>query len=152
MKKLKHIILKKQKKEKTMTKKEKIYIEKDVILNTKNNLEIFNINKLKININVVVEKAVNKEIMSNNIEDKYDDQTLEDWYNFASNIESIIDKNFIVKKISISKNKTSLSEYINFYRKDKNEQPKEVLLNLRLLDHKSTTNSRRVRKNKVKKN
>ena len=107
--------------------------------------------KSRIIVKVFVSNEINEKIVSGKPEDKYDEQTLEEWYDFASNVEGIIERQFIVKNISLSKQPESLSEYIDFYRKDEDGNQKEGLVDLRLSDHKSTTNSRQNRKNKVKK-
>lgn len=105
--------------------------------------------KLRINIEVIVANDVDEDIVSGNVEDKYDDQTLEEWYDFASNIEGIVDRKFIVKNINLSKNIESLSEYIDFYCKDADGNKKEGMIDLRLSDHRSTSNARRLRKKKA---
>jgi hypothetical protein len=120
-------------------------IEKDALKEDKKKED------LKIDIEVLVSNYLDEKIVSGNAEDKYDDQTLEEWYDFASNIEGIIDRKFIVKNINLSKNIESLSEYIDFYCKDKDGNKKDGLVNLRLSDHKSTSNARRIRKNKASK-
>lgn len=91
-----------------------------------------NENKLKIKIDVIVSGGIDEKIVYGRIEDKYDEQTLEDWYDFAATVEGIINRKFIVKNISLSKNPNSLSEYIDFYRKDENGDRKEGLVDLRL--------------------
>lgn len=102
-----------------------------------------------IRIDVIVESSnkLNEEETSN----KYDEQTLEDWYDFASTIEGIVDNLCDVVNISLSKNPDSLSEYIDFYLLDKDGNRKNYLIDLRLSDHGSTTNARRNRVRKVKK-
>lgn len=107
--------------------------------------------KIEIKIEVIVSNEVEESIVSGNPEDKYDDQTLEEWYDFASNIEGIVERQFIVKNISLSKQPESLSEYMDFYRKDKDGNQKDGLIDLRLSDHKSTANARQLRKKKASK-
>ena len=107
--------------------------------------------KITVEVNVEPQSEINEDIVSGNPEDKYDEQTLEDWYNFASNIEGIIEKNFIIQNISLSKNVESLSQYFDFYRKDEDGNKVKGLVDLRLSDHRQTTNARRVRKNRVSK-
>ena len=108
--------------------------------------------KLNIKVEVLVEpNFVDEKMVSGNIEDKYDDQTLEDWYDFASNVEGMVDRKFIVVNINMSKREDSLSEYIDFYKKDENGDKKEGVIDLRLSDHKSTQSARQNRKRKVSK-
>ena len=107
--------------------------------------------KIKIKIEVIVSNDLDEKIVSGNPEDKYDEQTLEDWYDFASNVEGLIDQKFFVNNISLSKQPESLSEYIDFYRKDEDGNRKEGIVDLRLSDHGATTNARRNRINKIKK-
>ena len=105
--------------------------------------------KAHIKVEVIVSNELGEKVVSGKVEDKYDEQTLEDWYDFASNVEGIVDRKFIVTNISLSENPESLSEYIDFYRKDEGGNKKEGLVDLRLSDHASTTNARQVRKNKA---
>lgn len=104
-----------------------------------------------IHIDVYVENELEEALPSGNIEDKYDEQTLEDWYDFASTVEGIIDNFGNVVNISLSKQPNSLSEYIDFYVVDKDGNQKKYLIDLRLSDHKSTPSARQNRKRHVKK-
>lgn len=105
-----------------------------------------------INIDVCVECAdIDEDLPSGNINDKYDEQTLEEWYDFAANVEGIIDSLGEVVNVSLSKQPDSLSEYIDFYSFDKNGNKKNYLIDLRLSDHAATSNSRRTRKHHVSK-
>ena len=106
-------------------------------------------NDFNINIEVLVEPKLGEDVVSGNPEDKYDDQTLEDWYDFASNVEGLIDK--IGTVVNVSESKQSLSQYIDFYAKDKDGNKLNGLVDLRLSDHKSTSNARKLRKKKAQK-
>lgn len=104
---------------------------------------------LKISVNVFVSNDFEEGVVSGDKNTEYDEQTLEDWYDFAATIEGIIERQFIVENISISKNPKSLSEYIDFYRQDENGDRKDGLVDLRLSDHGLTTNGRQVRKRRA---
>lgn len=104
-----------------------------------------------ITINVYVEpEEFNEALPSGNKGDTYDDQTLSEWYDFASTIEDIINSFGVVINISLSNNLNSLSEYIDFYTFDTEGNVKNYLIDLRLSDHKQTTNARRNRLKHVK--
>ena len=79
----------------------------------------------------------------------YDDQTVEDWYTFAAEIEYLIDSLCDTVNISLSKAPCSLSEYIDFYTPDENGNSQKHVINLRLSDHKSTTSAKEVRRKNV---
>lgn len=104
-----------------------------------------------ITIDVLVESDLDEDLPSGNINDKYDEQTLDDWYDFAETVEGIIDNFCDVVDISLSKNKESISEYISFYSYDENGNRKNYLVNLRLSDHGKTNRGRETRKRKVSK-
>ena len=107
--------------------------------------------KSLISINVIIKPALDEGVMSSDIEVIPDDQALEDWYDFADNVESII-KNFgEIENISMSNNPQSVSEYIDFYTYDKEGNLKDYMIDLRLSNHKSTTNARTNRKSKASK-
>lgn len=101
-----------------------------------------------IKITVIVNKddSIEERLPSGNKDEVYDDQTLEDWYDFANTIECTIDNFCDIVNMSISKNPNSLSEYIDFYVYDENGNKKDYLVDLRLSDHKATTNARELRK------
>ena len=81
----------------------------------------------------------------------YDEQTLEDWYDFAATVEGIVDNYCDTVNISLIKNPYSLSEYIDFYCFDSAGNKKNVLIDLRLSDHKATSAARKVRNVKASK-
>ena len=110
-----------------------------------------NNDKIKIKIDVFVSNDLEEKIVSGNAEDKYDDQTLADWYDFADNIEGIVRRNYILYNINFSANPESLSEYMDFYRKDEDGNKIDGLINLRLSDHKPTRNAQKIRLRKVNK-
>lgn len=105
---------------------------------------------IKINVDVIVENASISEKLPDGSK-VYDEQTLEDWYDFASSVENIVDNLTDTVNISLSKTRGSLSEYIDFYVYDLNGNKKNYLIDLRLSDHKQTTNGRTNRKNKASK-
>ena len=108
------------------------------------------INKQKIiEVEVIVEPIIDEAIPSG--KGNYDDQTLEDWYDFAATIEGIIDNFCDTVKISLSKNPDSISEYIDFYSYDENGNKRNYLIDLRLSDHGSTVSARKVRAKHAKK-
>ncbi|MDY6431005.1 MAG: hypothetical protein SPL00_04365 [Bacilli bacterium] len=107
------------------------------------------LNDFKISIEVLVEPDLDEDIVSGNAKEIYDDQTLEDWYDFASNVEGLIDK--IGTVMNVSESKQSLSQYIDFYVNNKNGDKLEGLIGLRLSDYKSTSNARKLRKKKAQK-
>ena len=96
-------------------------------------------------------KELYEELPSGNLQDKYSEQTLEEWYDFASTVEGIIESLCEVVNISLSKNLDSLSEYIDFYVLDAQGNRKNYLIDLRLSDHKSNQNVRRTRLRNVTK-
>ena len=103
-----------------------------------------------IKINVVVEP----ESLYEGLPDGsgiYDEQTLEDWYDFAATIEGIINNFGEIANISLSNHSNSLSEYIDFYSLDENSNRKNYLIDLRLSDHKATTSAKELRKKRVSK-
>ena len=89
----------------------------------------------KIDIKVILNNSIKEDITYNNIEDCFDEQSLEDWYDFALNIEGVLDRNFLVKNISINKSKNRLFESIDFCRKDN-----KGLINLSLSNVNNTDN------------
>ena len=105
--------------------------------------------KFNVNIEVFVESIIDEDIVSGNKEDKYDDQTIEDWYDFASNVEGLIEKNGAI--VNIFENKQSLSQHIDFYVKNGKGNYLSGLIDLRLSGHKSITNARKLRKRKDQK-
>ena len=105
---------------------------------------------LKIEAIVKPIEDIQEELPSGNQNEIYDEQTLEEWYNFASTVEGIIDNFCDVINVSLSKHADSLSEYIDFYSYDKDGNRKNYLIDLRLSDHRSTYNSRSNRIRKVK--
>ena len=106
-------------------------------------------NIITINVYIPINK-IKEDLPSGNIEDKYDEQILEDWYDFAGTIEGIINNTCKVVNISLSRNENSLSEYIDFYAYDKDGNKKNYLIDLRLSDHPSTQGARQNRRRKVK--
>ena len=82
---------------------------------------------------------------------QFDEQTLEEWYDFAATVEGIIDNYCDVVNISLSKNPDSLSEYIDFYSYDENGNKKNYLIDLRLSNHGATHLARETRKRHAKK-
>ena len=44
-----------------------------------------------INVEIIVDTDIDEGLPSGNKDEKYDEQTLEDWYDFASTIEGIIE-------------------------------------------------------------
>ena len=107
----------------------------------------------RIHVEVIVEKNYLNEdkLPSGDKSVKYDEQTLEDWYDFASTVEGIVDNLSDIVNISLSKNPDSLSEYIDFYIYDAEGNRKNYLIDLRLSDHGQTNNARSNRKRKVAK-
>lgn len=105
---------------------------------------------LKIEAIVKPVEDIHEELPSGNQNEIYDEQTLEEWYNFASTVEGIIDNFCDVINVSLSKRVDSLSEYIDFYSYDEDGNRKNYLVDLRLSDHRSTYNSRSNRIRKVK--
>lgn len=103
-----------------------------------------------IQIDVEVDSQMDESVPSGNISDKYDDQTLEDWYDFAANVENIVENLCEVVSINTSKNSNSLSEYIDFYVYDKDGNRKKCLIDLRLSDHGATEKAKFIRKRKAK--
>ena len=104
-----------------------------------------------IKIEVIVQPVDITEGLPDPSSGKYDEQTLEDWYDFASTVEGIVDNFCDVVNISLSKNPDSLSEYIDFYVYDEEGNRKNYLIDLRLSDHGGTENARQVRKKHAKK-
>lgn len=84
-----------------------------------------------------------EDLPSGDIKDQpYDDQIIEDWYTFASQVEYMIDCFCDTVNISLSKSPNSLSEYIDFYAPDEHGRKQNHVINLRLSDHKQTTTGR----------
>lgn len=110
-------------------------------------------NKNIIRINAVVECTdkdyIIEKLPSGNRVGEYDEQTLDDWYDFASTVEGIIDNFCEVVHVSSSNNPDSLSEYIDFYSIDEQGTPKDYLVDLRLSDHSPTKNTQPLRKRKA---
>lgn len=105
-----------------------------------------------IKINVIVESSLEEELPPyNNTDGNYDEQTLEDWYDFAANVETLVENKFIVKNINLSKNPNSLSEYIDFVSKDSDGNEVGHLIDLRLSDHGASSGARNLRRKKAKK-
>lgn len=104
-----------------------------------------------IKIDVVVQPEELTEGLPSPKDTVYDEQTLEDWYDFAATVEGIIDNYCDTVNISLSKNPNSLSEYIDFYVYDENGDIKNYLINLRLSTHGGTDGGKRLRKKKVQK-
>ena len=109
-------------------------------------------NIFKIYVNVIVKNSINENIIFEDIEDKYDEQTLEDWYDFASNIESYLERKFFIKKVCFKKNKELLQEKFDFCCKGVKGNQKEGLIGLRLLDLKSNSDYKILRQKIAKKN
>lgn len=106
---------------------------------------------LSIDINAFIEGIVNEDSLpSGTFADKYDDQTIEEWNDFVSSVEALIEKQGKIVKTSHSANKNSLSTYIDFKLIiDKVE--KEGIISLRVSDHKQTSAARRVRRKHTQK-
>lgn len=97
---------------------------------------------LKIDIDVNIENSVNGNIVSENIKDRYDEQTLEDLYDFAANVEGIVERKFIIENYYFKKDKETLLDRFDFYYKDDKENQKAGSINLELINNKSTVNNR----------
>lgn len=110
-----------------------------------------NIIKISVLVESVNEGPVLEGLPSGDRADTYDDQTLEDWYDFASTVEGIVDNFCKVVNVSMSHNPDSLSEYIDFYSLDEQGNQKDYLIDLRLSDHPATKNAQTLRKRKVAK-
>lgn len=104
-----------------------------------------------ISIEVFVEPVELAENIPSSSIQVYDEQTIEEWYDFASTVEGIIDNFCDLVNISLSKNDTSLSEYIDFYVYDSEGNKKNYLIDLRLSTHGATQGARETRKRHVKK-
>lgn len=109
-------------------------------------------NIFKIYVNVIVKNSIDENIIFEDIEDKYDEQILEDWYDFASNIESYLERKFFIIKVYFKKNKEILQEKFDFCCKGVKGNQKEGLIGLRLLDLKSTSAYKIIRKKVTSKN
>ena len=94
-----------------------------------------------IKIEVFVRNDLSGKPVPERVEDQYDEQTLEDWYDFAANVEGIIDRNGVVTNISLCKNSPNLSEHLAFYRKDEKDNRKDGVVDLRLSDQSSETDA-----------
>ena len=106
-------------------------------------------NKFKIDINAYIDGILNEDYLpSGTFEDKYDDQTIEEWNDFVSNVETLIEKQGDITNISHSANKNSLSTYIDFLL---NNAVEPGIIDLRISDHKQTTDARNVRRKHAKK-
>ena len=104
-----------------------------------------------ISIKVFVEPVELNENVPDSSVRVYDEQTIEEWYDFAETVEGIIDNFCDVVNISLSKNDTSLSEYIDFYVYDSEGNRKNYLIDLRLSTHGASGDARQKRKRQVKK-
>ena len=106
-------------------------------------------NKFKIYINAYIDGIVNEDYLpSGTFEDKYDDQTIEEWNDFVNNVETLIEKQGDITNISHSANKNSLSTYIDFLL---NNAVEPGIIDLRISDHKQTTDARNIRRKHAKK-
>lgn len=81
---------------------------------------------------------------------KLSEQEVEEWFDFASTVEGIIDNFGEVVNTSISNRPDSISEYIDFYCYDEDGNKKNYIVDLRLSDHKSTNLARQTRLKRVK--
>lgn len=81
---------------------------------------------------------------------KLSEQEVEEWFDFASTVEGIIDNFGEVMNTSISNRPDSISEYIDFYCYDEDGNKKNYIVDLRLSDHKSTNLARQNRLKRVK--
>lgn len=81
----------------------------------------------------------------------YDDNTLDEWYNFESDVEYLIGSIGEINSINSSDQLNSLSEYIDFQCYDTSGNLKNCLINLRLSDHQPTHASKRTRNNRLSK-
>ena len=104
-----------------------------------------------ISIKVFVEPVELNENIPDTSVRVYDEQTIEEWYDFAATVEGIIDNYCDIVNISLSKQPDSLSEYIDYYVYDENGNQKNYLIDLRLTTHGGTDNGKRLRKKKVSK-
>lgn len=105
---------------------------------------------IKVNV-LVTADSIQENLPSGVKGKKYDDQTIDDWFDFLGTIEGFVDNYCDVVNTSMSKQPDSLSEYIDFYVYDQNGQKKNYLINLRLSDHSSTNAARRTRKRNASK-
>lgn len=98
----------------------------------------------EVNITVILSTELNEGLSSGNIEDEYDDQTVEDWYNFLGNVEEIIESehNYEIADVATSTRAHQFSHYIDFFT----TEDKECVVNLRISDNASTTSIKGNRK------
>lgn len=80
----------------------------------------------------------------------YDDQVIEDWYTFASQVEYMIDCLCDTVNISLSKSPNSLTEYIDFYAPDEQGNRQHQIIDMRLSDHDATRNASKIHVKHVK--
>ena len=92
-----------------------------------------------------------EDLPSGDIHDQpYDDQVIEDWYLFASQVEYMIDCLCDTVNISLSKSPNSLTEYIDFYAPDEHGNRQRQVIDMRLSDHDATRNANKIRVKHVK--
>lgn len=104
-----------------------------------------------IQVNVYISPTIIEKVVSGDENEVYDDQTLEEWYDFVDNAEGIIERMGDVVEISSSDNPKSLSEYISFYTFDEFGLTKPGILNIRLSDHPQTRAAKKTRKRHISK-
>ena len=86
-----------------------------------------------------------EDLPSGDIKDQpYDDQVIEDWYLFASQVEYMIDCLCDTVNISLSKSPNSLTEYIDFYAPDEQGNRQHQIIDMRLSDHHTTHNASKI--------
>ena len=108
-------------------------------------------NKLKITVDAFIKGIVNEDkLSSGTLTDEYDDQTIEEWNDFVSSVEALIEKQGRITKTSHSASKDSLSTYIDF-KAIKNKVEQEGTIGLRVSDYKQTGAARRIRKRRAQK-
>lgn len=108
-------------------------------------------NKLKITVDAFIKGIVNEnKLPSGTFTDEYDDQTIEEWNDFVSSVEALIEKQGRITKTSHSASKDSLSTYIDF-KVIKNKVEQEGTIGLRVSDYKQTGAARRIRKRRAQK-
>lgn len=108
-------------------------------------------NRLKITVDAFIKGIVNEDkLPSGTLTDEYDDQTIEEWNDFVSSVEALIEKQGRITKTSRSASKDSLSTYIDF-KVIKNKVEQEGTIDLRVSDYKQTSAARRARKRHAQK-
>lgn len=82
--------------------------------------------------------------------DIIDDKTFDEWSNFESAVRDYIDQNYMLLGISMSRNTSSISEYIDFQVLGDDGNVKEVVIELRLSNHRPTHTAKETQRRKLK--